>query len=243
MSKRKELRDKRQKQSQQNQYFIIGGIVLVALSIVGFLIYQNTRPVGDFKTITGTPPPNSDGSAIGSPDAKVVAMLFEDFQCPICREFTRSIEPQIMEKYVYTGKIRLDYRHLIVIDGNLGGTESKDAANASECAAEQGWFWPYHNMLFGNQTGERVGDFTPQRLKAFAATFDKIDQTKFGSCFDTAKYQNIITADMATARQAGASGTPAFYIAGQPLVAGIPRDGFATYQLVIEAALAAAGVK
>ncbi|MEK7441945.1 MAG: DsbA family protein [Chloroflexota bacterium] len=242
MSKRKELRERRQRQSQQQQYFIVGAIVVVAVAVVGYLIYQNSRPVGSIQTVQSTPLPNSDGSSVGSPDAKVVAMLFEDFQCPICSEFNRLIEPQIYEKYIKTGKIRLDYRHLIVIDGNLGGTESKDAANASECAAEQGWFWPYHDMLFANQTGERVGDFAPQRLKAFAGSL-KLDQGKFDSCLDTAKYQNILTADQAAARQIGASGTPAFFIQGQPLVSGVPRDGFATFERVIEAALAAAGVK
>ena len=242
MSKRKELRERRQRQSQRQQYIIVGAIVLVAVAVVGYLIYQNSRPVGSFETVQSTPLPNTDGSSVGSPDAKVVAMLFEDFQCPICREFSRTIKPQIYEKYIATGKIRLDYRHLIVIDGNLGGTESKDAANASECAAEQGWFWPYHDMLFANQTGERVGDFAPQRLKAFAGSL-KLDQGKFDSCLDTARYQNILTADQAAARQIGASGTPAFFIQGQPLVSGIPRDGFTAFEKVIEAALAAAGVK
>ena len=85
MSKRKELRERRQRQSQQQQYFIVGAIVVLAVAVVSYLIYQNTRPVGSFQTVQSTPPPNTDGSAVGSPDAKVVAMLFEDFQCPICR--------------------------------------------------------------------------------------------------------------------------------------------------------------
>lgn len=242
MSKRKELRQRRQRQSQQQQYIIVGAIVLVAVAVVGYLIYQNSRPVGSIQTVQSTPLPNSDGSAVGSPDAKVVAMLFEDFQCPICREFTRTIEPLLYEKYIATGKIRLDYRHLIVIDGNVGGTESKDAANASECAAEQGWFWPYHDVLFTNQSGEHAGDFTPQRLKAFAGSL-KLDQGKFDSCLDTAKYQNILTADQAAARQIGANGTPTFFIQGQTPIGGVPRDGFAAYEKIIEAALAAAGTK
>ncbi|MEK7327652.1 MAG: thioredoxin domain-containing protein [Chloroflexota bacterium] len=238
MSKRQELRAKRQREARQQRLFIVGGIVVVAIAIVGWLIYQNTRPVGSFISVESTPPPNADGSAIGSPDARVTLMIFEDFQCPICRRFTEDIEQRIFVEYVYTGRIRFDYRHFIVIDGNVGGTESRQAAEASECAAEQGWFWPYHEMLFTNQTGEGVGDFLDNRLKAFAVDLG-LDESQFNSCFNSSKYSNVINGDIAAARQSGISGTPTLIVPGSAPLSG--AQDYSVYKQAIDAALAAAG--
>lgn len=238
MSKRQELRAKRQREARQQRLFILGGIVVVAVAVAGWLIYQNTRPVGSFVSVTSTPPPNSDGSAIGSPDARVTLMIFEDFQCPICRVFTQNIRPRIFEEYVYTGRIRFDYRHFIVIDGNVGGTESRQAAEASECAAEQGWFWPYHDMLFANQTGEGVGDFLDNRLRAFAGDLG-LNKGQFNSCFNSSKYSNVINGDVAAARQLGISGTPTLIVPGSQPLSG--AQDYNVYKQAIDAALAAAG--
>ncbi|MBI3241557.1 MAG: thioredoxin domain-containing protein [Chloroflexi bacterium] len=238
MTKRQELRARRQRESRQRQLYIIGGIVVVAVAIVGWLAYQNFRPIGTFKSVESTPPPNADGSAIGSADAKVVLQIFEDFQCPICRRFTQDIEPRILNDYVYTGKVRYDFRHFIVIDGNKGGNESQRAAEASECAAEQGWFWPFHDMLYTNQTGEAVGDFIDRRLKVFAVDLS-LDKAKFNSCFDSGKYQNVVAADLIAARQNGVTGTPTIIIPGSVPLSG--AQDYSVYQQAIDAALAAAG--
>ncbi len=234
MSKRQQLRERRQRQAQRQRLLAIGGIIVVALAVVGWLIYQNFRPVGSYVTVTSTPPPNSDGSAIGSPDAKVVVTAYEDFQCPNCRNFTRQVEERLFEEYVYTGKIRYDYAHFIVID--RGGNESRHAAEASECAAAQGWFWPYHEIVFANQTGENIGDFTDKRLKAFAGAL-ALDQKQFDSCFDTGKFSNVVTGDVANGRSLGVTGTPTLIIPGAAPIVG--TQDYEVYRQAIEAALAA----
>ncbi|MBI2977152.1 MAG: thioredoxin domain-containing protein [Chloroflexi bacterium] len=236
MKKRQLLREKHHRETRQRRIILIGGIVLVAVAVVGWLIYQNTRPVGSYVTVTSTPPPNSDGSALGSPDAKVTVMAFEDFQCPVCRIFSETIWPRIVADYVETGKIRYDFRHVIVID--RGGSESRHAAEASECAAEQGWFWPYETMLFANQTGENVGDFTDNRLNAFATALG-LDTTKFESCFNGGKYRTVVDADIAAATQLNIQGTPSVYVPGHAVLEGL--KGYEVYQQAIDAALAAAG--
>ncbi|MEK9164866.1 MAG: alpha/beta fold hydrolase [Chloroflexota bacterium] len=234
VSKRQQLRERRQRQTQRQRLIAIGGIVVVALAVVGWLIYQNFRPVGSYVSVTSTPPPNSDGSAIGSPDAKVVVTAYEDFQCPNCGNFTRQVEGRLFEEYVYTGKIRYDYAHFIVID--RGGSESRHAAEASECAAAQGWFWPYHEMLFANQTAENVGDFADKRLKAFAGAL-ALDQQQFDSCLDAGKFSNVVTGDVANGRSLGVSGTPTLIIPGAAPIVG--TQDYTVYQQAIEAALTA----
>lgn len=233
MSKRQQLREKRQRQTRQQRFIVIGGIVVVAVAVVGWLIYQSTKPLGPIVSVTATPPPNSDGSAIGSPDAKVTVTVYEDFQCPVCKRLHESIEPQLLTEYVYPGKVRYDYRHLIVI-----GNESWDAAKASECAGEQGWFWPYHDILFANQTAENVGDFTVRRLKAMAGEL-KLDQAKFDSCLDSNKFEGLVNADVASAKQIGLNSTPVTVITGASPIVGVEQ--YETYKQAIDRALAAAG--
>ena len=198
---------------------VVGGIIVVlAIAGAGWLIYQNyqsTLPV-DAATFTTVPTqtwPQADGKALGAKTAKVVVQEFADFQCPICAEYVRSVEPQIIKDYVDTGKIRYEFHHFIVIDGNVGGTESRHAAEASECANEQGHFWDYHNMLYTNQKGEGSGAFADNRLKAFAPALG-LDSQKFNDCFNAHRYAAEVNADMALGAQLGVSGTPTVFING-----------------------------
>ena len=87
MSKREELRKRRQQQAQRTQLTIVAGIVVVAVAVVGYIAYQNyqtslenSKPVGAFVTPAPETWPFADGKALGPADAAVVIQLFSDFQ-------------------------------------------------------------------------------------------------------------------------------------------------------------------
>jgi protein-disulfide isomerase len=145
------------------------------------------------------------------------------------------VERQLIQQYVATGKVRFEYHHFIVIDGNVGGTESRHAAEASECANEQGKFWDYHAMLFANQRSEGSGAFADRRLKAFAAALG-LDTVKFNTCFDAHKYAGAVRSDEQQAGTRGVDGTPTVFVNGQKV--SNPTD-FNQLQSQIEAALGA----
>ena len=145
------------------------------------------------------------------------------------------MERQLIEQYVTTGKVRFEYHHYIVIDGHTGGSESRHAAEASECANEQGAFWDYHAMLFANQQGEGGGGFADRRLKAFAEAL-KLDTGKFNACFDAHRYAGQVQADEAMARSLGLDSTPTIFVNGKMIQN--PLD-FGEIQRWIEASLAA----
>ena len=144
------------------------------------------------------------------------------------------MERQLIERYVATGKVRFEYRHYIVIDGNVGGDELRRAAEASECANAQGQFWNFQAMLFANQNGEGRGAFSDRRLKAFAEGID-LDWTQFNACFDSEGYAEAVRADERLARSLGVQGTPTLFVNGQRI--NNPLN-FAEIQQVIETALA-----
>jgi len=116
----------------------------------------------------------------------------------------------------------------------VGGSESRRAAEASECANEQGEFWNYHALLFANQQGEGRGAFSDRRLKAFAEALG-LDSRQFDACFDSGRYAADVQADEQLARSLGISGTPAVFVNGARVEN--PLE-FAELQARIEAELA-----
>ena len=124
------------------------------------------------------------------------------------------MERQLIDEYVATGKVRFEYHHYIVVDSIVGGNESQRAAEASECANEQGEFWNYHKMLFANWNGEGEGAFVDRRLKVFAETLG-LDTQKFNQCFDSGRYAGEVRADTRLGQSLGVTGTPTVFVNGQ----------------------------
>jgi protein-disulfide isomerase len=229
MSKREEMRRRRQQKARRQQLTIIGAIVVVAVAATGWLIWQNSRPIGEFVTIPTAEYPLAEGKAMGEATAPVTVLIFSDFQCPFCGLLARGAEKQIIDQFVASGQVRLEYKHYIVVDGNVGGSESRRAAEASECAAEQGQFWNYHDMVFANQQGEGRGAFVDRRLEAFAAAIG-LDATQFNACFSSSRYAGAVRADEQLAAQYGITGTPSAFVNGVRVES--PTD-FAEYERLI----------
>ena len=78
MSKREELRKRRQQQTRRGQMTMLGGTV--ALAVTGYLIYQNTRPIGEITLVEKESFLFADGKALGPADDRVVIQEFSDFQ-------------------------------------------------------------------------------------------------------------------------------------------------------------------
>jgi len=102
----------------------------------------------------------------------------------------------------------------------LTTADARPAAEASQCAAEQGQFWQYYDRLFKDQT--KLND---DGLKESAAALG-MDTGRFNACFDTHKYKDRVEADIKDGNEAGVSGTPAFFINGRMLSGAQPFDAF-----------------
>lgn len=122
--------------------------------------------------------------------------------------------------------VRFGYQHFPFL-----GPESEWAAEASECAAEQDAFWPYHDLLFDRWSGENQGTFSQDNLKQFATELG-LDTSAFSACLDSGKYTSTVQAEKAAIQSLGVRGTPAFLVNGRPLVGAQP---FEVFQQVIEA--------
>jgi len=85
---------------------------------------------------------------LGKDSAKVTIVEFSDFQCIFCKKYFDETARQIYDKYIATGKVKFAYRHYPIPSIH---PNARIAAEASECANEQGKFWEYHDLLFQNQ--------------------------------------------------------------------------------------------
>jgi protein-disulfide isomerase len=107
--------------------------------------------------------------------------------------------------------VRFEYYHFPIVDTIAGGRESRNAAQASECANEQGKFWEYHDFLFANVRGENVGSFRDPNLKAMAEKAG-LDTAQFNTCYDSGKFTNTVSQDESLGRNLGVSGTPTIFV-------------------------------
>lgn len=117
------------------------------------------------------------------------------------------------------------------------GQESFDAAEASECAADQDAFWEYHDLLFERQSGENRGAYAVENLKQFAADLG-LDTEAFNECLDSGKYTQVVQEQTRTAQSMGVSSTPAFVINGRAVIGAQPYEVF---EQTIEQALSEDG--
>ena len=141
MSKRQARREQRRKREQQQRMVILGIVIGVALLSAFVLIYPSIKPIGEVVTVTPRAYLQVDGTTLGNPDAKVSVDVWEDFQCPACRNYSDNTEPLIIQNYVDTGKVRYTFHQYPFIDDFAATNESDQSANASMCAAEQNRFW------------------------------------------------------------------------------------------------------
>lgn len=157
-----------------------------------------------------------DDPFMGAEDAPVVMVEFSDFQCPYCARFWKDTLPEIKEKFVETGVVKFVYRDLAL----SFHADAQKAAEAAQCAYEQGSFWEYHDVLFANMNALDVNS-----LKKYAADLG-LDVAQFDECLTSGKYADEVRQDGQDANANGLTGTPAFIINGQKVSGAQPYDKF-----------------
>ena len=104
----------------------------------------------------------------------------------------------------YGKDIRIVYRHLPLPQLHKFAIAS---AEASECAAEQGKFWPYHDLIF-----ENASKLNGKMLVDLGKQAGLRDMKKFKACVARGKFKSLVREDTEAAGRLGMSGTPAFFI-------------------------------
>lgn len=163
--------------------------------------------------LAGTADVSSKGAPFTGPETPVLTIVeFADFECPYSRQVSPAIRSLALR---YQDRVRVEFRHLPLDE--LHPT-ARRAAEASECAREQGKFWEYHDKLFANQA-----DVSADNLGRFATEIG-LDRGTFDRCLVSGRFTDRIKADEEAGAAAGIIGTPTFFFNGTPVEGAIPAD-------------------
>ena len=184
-----------------------------------------------------SPPPAGEymgmptaGMTIGSPDAPVLVEEYFDFQCPHCQNASENVVKPLLQTYVKSGKVRFAYRLFAFL-----GPESELAARGAYCAAKEGAFWPYQELLFARRGTRNQGAYSRENLIADAGRLN-LDAEAFAQCLESEEAGVYVAGSYERARLLGVRGTPTYAVNGTIIY---PSSG-AEFVQAIEAALAAA---
>lgn len=139
---------------------------------------------------------------LGNPDAPITIVEFADFECPYCRRASPILR-EVMEKY--KGQVRIAFRDYPLREAH---PRAEQAAEAGQCAAEQGKFWAYHDALFTNPVRLTDQDLHQDALSS------GLDVTQFDTCMRDGKVKARVEEDLQAGTKAGVSGTPGYFING-----------------------------
>ncbi len=166
---------------------------------------------------------SDDDAFLGDKDAPVTIVEFSEYQCPYCERHVRETVPQIMEKYVDTGKVKYVFRDFpLEFHPN-----AIPAALAAECAGDEGndKYFEMHDKIFENQA-----DLSEEKFKELAKEIG-LDMDQFNNCFENETHKKEIEKDIADGKALGITGTPGFIINGWGLTGAQP---FSEFEKLIE---------
>ncbi len=162
---------------------VIAAVIVLAAGLIWLAVRANQAPIVATDRV-------GEGTAWGPSDAPVQIVAYSDFGCSHCATFAQSQGKQLRAQYESAGQVRFEFKHFVI-----GGERSRGAAIAAECAADQGKFWDYHDVLFARQ-GVSSDPFNRTALKQYATELG-LDTAKFNQCLDSSQHLDKVTADSA----------------------------------------------
>jgi protein-disulfide isomerase len=159
---------------------------------------------------------SADDPALGNANAPVTLVEFSDFQCPFCARVMPTLK-RVQE--AYGNRVRIVWKDFPLTSIH---PQAFKAAEAGQCAQEQGKFWELHDRLFANQQA-----LQSDSLKKYAAD-SGLDAAKFNACLDTAKYGDRVQEQMGIGTRLGVSSTPTVFVNGRLVSGAQPFEVFTT---------------
>lgn len=209
--------EKQRKQKVKRQWIGYGALALILIvAVLSISSRPQAQPLDEARL--------ASNPTIGSDSAKVVIIEYADFGCPSCRAWHRAgILEQVLA--AYGDQVQFVWKDFPVITA-----QSPKAAEAGQCAFDQGKFWEYHDVLYENAPALSVSN-----LKNYAAQVG-LDRAKFDQCLDSGQNRAKVEQSLNEAqREYAFPGTPSFLVNGTKLV-GPPS--YETLKSIIDSILA-----
>jgi len=198
---------------------MIAGLIVVVVVVAAILILVSSGDSSNSSTPAANAPLNGlketkamldgipqDGNALGKKNAPVTMIEYADYQCPFCRDYALNTMPILINDYVRTGKLRLEFEPLTFI-----GPDSETAARAGVAAGQQDLEWNFSHLFYFNQGTERSGYVTDAFINKLYAGAG-VDAAKANAYRTTPAAAVPIATASAGAEKYGVASTPSFVV-------------------------------
>lgn len=156
----------------------------------------------------------------GNMYAPVTIIIYSDFECLFCASFEGKDGSIEKAKKEFGSSLRFVFRHYPL----AFHAQAKPAAEAGECAAEQGKFWEMHDLLFADSAANKLSN---EQFKQDAALLG-LDEEKFSECLTSGKFYEKVVEAANKAAELGVRGTPNAFVNGRHVIGAIPYEDYET---------------
>jgi protein-disulfide isomerase len=177
----------------------VAAVAIVATAIAFTRPQDDPPPAPAASALAGIP---QDGITLGSPSAPATLIEFADLQCPFCADYSRAVLPTVIDRYVRTGKLKLELQVMTFL-----GEDSVRAGQMAGAAAEQDRLWDFTDAFFLAQGQENSGYVTDDFLREIgtAAGLD-VDRAM------SRREQQDVQGAQTLADELGVQSTPSFLL-------------------------------
>jgi protein-disulfide isomerase len=150
------------------------------------------------------------GNTIGNPNAPVTLQYFGDLQCPVCKAFTLGALPSVIQSWVRSGKLKIQYHAMQT------ATREPATFNAQQIAAlaagKQNKAWHYLELFYHEQGQEGTGYVTESYLQSLARQVPGLNLAAWTAARNDPALTASITSDAQAVNSNGFTGTPSFLL-------------------------------
>ncbi|MGN5378353.1 DsbA family protein [Streptomyces lasalocidi] len=216
-------REKQKSADRRRRTLIVGASVVCVLglaAVIGVIAANAGKSKSSAKAGPVVAPSGAQGKdslaiPVGKDGAKSTLTVWEDVRCPACQAFETAYRPTL-HQLVDSGKLRIEYHLVRLIDGNLGGTGSLRGANAVACAQDAGKFRDYHDVLYTNQPKETDDAFSSNdKLIELVGKVHGLVTPAFRTCVNDGTHDSWVDKSQKAFQTSGFSGTPTVLLGGK----------------------------
>lgn len=203
---------------QRKRLFQLGGAVALAAAIIVVIVIatgggdDKGKALRSGETVAGSRDAVAlmsgipqRGTSLGDPRAPVTLVEFADLQCPYCRDFSTMVMPTIVNEYVKTGRVRLEFRDVAFL-----GTDSTRAAQMAAAVGLQNRLFEFIDIFYANQGEENTGYVTDEFLRRIAGAIPGVDVDRAMDDRGIASVQRQLSEASTEWTSYGLTGTPSF---------------------------------
>lgn len=152
------------------------------------------------------------GMTLGKEDAPITLVEFADPQCPFCAEYNNNVFPELFDKYVKTGQMRMELRLQTFLDQSTNDSDSTEAASFAVALGEQNLAWNFIDLFYLNQGEESADTVNEDYLLELAGAIPGADGKKALEASQSQEVSDALLASSEEFEEKTAGGTPSFLI-------------------------------